>query len=285
VSKRARTSFRRAQLQAKRNVDAVRRKERELLLSSRSVDTEAQPPPRRKGQEKLTQEDLALNVAHDVTTALERTRDSLLGSLEQSHFARQTIEESTATLASLEESYTGLGDLLKSSRGLASQLLRSQKSDTWYLETAFYILVATIGWLVFRRIIYGPAWWLIWQPLRLIGWMILSVLTGVGIIGREKAVTTRAPVIPGLDAMGIPTREPGAPPASIVIGAKGGGWNRATDPPPLENRESVIERVGKMAEKAQEGFISGREELLEDLTNTKKRMMEVEPPSVTRDEL
>src|SRR2546423_1079770 len=184
---RARATFRRAQLQAKRNADTARRKEREMLFANRSADAEHLPPARRKGQEKLTQDELALNASSDVTAALRRTHDLLQGNLQQSQYAQQTLDESTAALHSLGESYAGLGDVLKNSKGLVGQLLRSQKSDTWYLETAFYILCATIAWLVFRRIIYGPAWWLVWQPLRWSWWFLTSMLAGVGILGEQKA--------------------------------------------------------------------------------------------------
>jgi protein transport protein SEC20 len=73
--------------------------------------------------------------------------------------------------------------LLNNSKNLLGTLLRSQKSDTWYLETAFYILSATIAWLVFRRLIYGPAWWLVWFPLKLFVGAWMRVLAAVGVFG------------------------------------------------------------------------------------------------------
>jgi len=71
--------------------------------------------------------------------------------LSRSRFAQETLEQSTAALADLGEHYTNLNTLLANSRSLLTSLVKSQKSDTWYLETAFYILVTTIIWLVFRR--------------------------------------------------------------------------------------------------------------------------------------
>ncbi|OAQ98197.1 hypothetical protein LLEC1_02302 [Akanthomyces lecanii] len=62
--------------------------------------------------------------------------------------------------------------MLGKSRELLGTLLRSQKSDTWYLQTAFYMLAVTGAWLVFRRLLYGPVWWLVLFPLR--------ILLGVG---------------------------------------------------------------------------------------------------------
>ena len=289
---RARASFRRAQLQAKRNADTAQRKEREMLFANRSTDAETLPPARRKGQEKLTQDELALNASSDVTAALRRTHDLLQGNLEHSQFAQQTLDESSSALASLSESYSGLGDLLKNSRGLVGQLLRSQKSDTWYLETAFYMLVATICWLFFRRIIYGPFWWLVWQPLKLTWWMIMTTLTGVGIVGGQKGTAVSSPApqsvsSPGLNSRGIPTLQPRASPPYMMVGAKGGGWDRPLEPPPLQNEKTLAEEIGDMAQRSHDETISGGPsvtEISDEPRNTKKRMMEAEP-TLARDEL
>ena len=284
---RARVAFRRAQLQAKRNADTAKRKEREMLFANRSADAENLPPARRKGQEKLTQDELALNASSDVTAALRRTHDLLQGNLQQSQYAQQTLDESTGALNSLGESYAGLGDMLKNSRGLVGQLLRSQKSDTWYLETAFFILCATIAWLVFRRIVYGPAWWLVWQPLRWGWWFFTSMLAGMGIVGGQKAVTSPGAqsMASGLNSNGVPTFPAGRPARSMMVGGKGGGWDRPQEPPA---QESMVEQIGKIAQQSQEGTLPSeaeREGSAGAARNTKKRMMEVEPPVQSRDEL
>ena len=254
--KSARASFRRAQLEAKRNQDAARRKERELLFANRSNDTETHPPTRRKGQEKLTQDEIAMNASNDVTAALRRTHDLLQNNLQQSQFVQETLDESSNALASLSESYTGLGDLLKSSKGLAGQLLRSQKSDTWYLETAFYILVMTIAWLVFRRIFYGPFWWLVWQPLRLAYWILVTTLSAIGTLGSQKAFNRSRSEVHSvstarLNSRGIPTIDPGRSAPYMMVGAKGGGWglDRSQDSPAAKEA-SLVDRIGEMAEKS-----------------------------------
>lgn len=74
---------------------------------------------------------------------------------------------STKDLHQLSENYSRLDNLLFASRSLARSLVHSNKSDTWYLETAFLVLCCTIGWLVFRRILYGPGYWLLYSPLTL----------------------------------------------------------------------------------------------------------------------
>ena len=288
--KTARASFRRAQLQAKRNADIAKRKEREMLFAKRSADSDAVAPARRKGQEKLTQDELALNASNDVTAALRRTHDLLQGNLKQSQFAQQTLDESTAALDSLGESYGNLRDVLKASRGLASQLLRSQKSDTWYLETAMYILFATIAWLVFRRIIYGPAWYLIWLPAKWSWRLFMSTLSAVGIIGGKAA--ERTPVAmsmsPGLNNNGVPTMQAGRTARHMPIGNKGGGWDRPQEPYTPPEQQSIIDKIAERAQRSQDGIVPdevGTGEVRDPPRNTKKRMMEVEVSGGNRDEL
>jgi len=84
----------------------------------------------------------------------------LTSELSRPQFAQETFDASNAALAELNVRYSGLDDLLARSKGLLGTLLRSQKSDTWYLETACWLLAGTIAWLVFRRLLYGPLWWL-----------------------------------------------------------------------------------------------------------------------------
>ena len=285
--KTARALFRRAQLQAKRNADAVKRKEREALFAKRSTDPENLIPTRRKGQEKLTQDELALNASSDISASLRRTLNLMQDNIQQSQFAQQTLDESQSALASLGQSYTDLGGLLKSSRGLAGQLLRSQKSDTWYLETAFYMLVATIAWLTWRRILYGPAWWLVWQPLKLTWWILMTLLTGIGVTGRGQDNSTaltrpgfQSVSMSGVNSRGFPTFPAGRDAPYMVIGGKGGGWDRPLEPPPLSR--TIAEEVGAMAQRTLDETRSGQAHAER---NTKKRMMEVEPSKVPRDEL
>jgi protein transport protein SEC20 len=293
--KSARGAFRRAQLQASRNAKGARQRDRELLFANRGGDPELSVPGRRKGMEKLTQEELALNASSDVTAALRRTHDLMQGNLQQSQFAQQTLDESSAALASLGESYGGVGDLLKGSKGLVGQLLKSQKSDTWYLETAFMILAVTISWLVFRRLLYGPLWWFVWQPLKGLWWLATVALNLIGLAGAVKpssvAVSSSVANSPGLNANGVPTLVQGMPPRSMYVGGKGGGWDGPSEPP--RDDDSMVEKIGIMAEKIQDGMdhagiepddISDEEASRqeEQPRNTKKRMWEEE---VRRDEL
>ncbi|EAA63540.1 hypothetical protein AN2969.2 [Aspergillus nidulans FGSC A4] len=178
--KRTRGDFRNAQLQAKRNAELAKRKERELLFARSAGGTEKRNP----AKEKLTQEDIVKNASKDVTAALRRTHQLMQAELSRSQFAQETLEQSGAALSSLSESYTNLNTLLSSSRNLVGSLLRSQKSDTWYLETAFYILVGTISWLVFRRLLYGPLWWIVWMPFKLILRSVFGVAGAIGVTSK-----------------------------------------------------------------------------------------------------
>ena len=299
---RARSSFRKAQLEAKRNADAARRKERELLFANRSKDGDGPHPARRKGQEKLTQEELELNASSDVTAALRRTHALLQSNVEQSQFAQQTLDESSEALASLGESYSGLDSLLKSTGGLVRQLIRSNKSDTWYLTTAFYILVVTISWLVFRRILYGPLWWLVWQPLRLVWWVFMTTLASGGMVRAQRGgvvspTATRVTKLMTESPTIRPTWGGDRPAAYVPVGAKGGGWGiqRAYETPETDSRgkeESLVDKIGEMiegkgAQKEQEENVLRERTDEEGPPNPKKRAyeQEKEEPPRKKDEL
>ena len=229
----------------------------------------------------------------------------LQSNVEQSQFAQQTLDESSEALASLSESYAGLDSLLKSSGGLVRQLIRSNKSDTWYLTTAFYILVVTISWLVFRRILYGPLWWLVWQPLRLVLWLAMTMLTSVGILGAQGGgfVSSNATRIPQSMTRSVAARPSWAterPAAYVPVGGKGGGWavhrphestEASSDEKEKKKEKSLVDEIGEMtegkdAEEQQETVLKARAE--EDgAPNPKKRMYEQEKevPSKNKDEL
>ncbi|KAI4103546.1 MAG: hypothetical protein L6R37_003763 [Teloschistes peruensis] len=296
----ARSQFRKAQLQAKRHAEAAKRKERELLFASVQEGTSGTAPGRRKGQEQLSKDQLELNASADVTAALRRVHSLMQSEVSRSQFALETLHQSTAALSTLSESYTNLDTLLSSSRSLVSSLLHSQKSDTWYLETAFWILVATIGWLFFRRIIYGPGWWLLYLPTNIVWraaiWLIhlsLGTITTIaGALGpKTKGIVTNSvsqPVssIPAeqLSPTGeLPTFQSGMSAPSIRVGGGGKG-----QPHPRRDEDiSLSEKVGEMAEKTSEAASSShptqgnsvqetvlRERESDEPPNPRKRMWE-----------
>jgi len=81
-----RGEFRSAQLQANRNAENARRKERELLFT-RSNDDKARHGP----SEKFTQNDLVTSASSDVTAALRRTHELMQAELSRSQFAQETL--------------------------------------------------------------------------------------------------------------------------------------------------------------------------------------------------
>lgn len=203
-----RARFRKAQLQASANAERASQRERTTYLTSLQAaaaatasppptDTspdspdqpQAQPPKytslfagRRPQKPKDTSnpmnDDILITATTDVTQSLKRTHALLSSELSRSQFAHDTLESSNAALEELNTRYSSFDDLISKSRGLLGTLLSSQKSDTWYLETAIWVLVATIAWLLFRRLLYGPLWWFAYLPLKL-AWSVLVGLYGV----------------------------------------------------------------------------------------------------------
>ena len=114
------------------------------------------------------EEQRMVSTGSSVTQALREMHEMMTTELAKSDFARETLDESTRMMKNLGESYDSLDTMVASSVSLVGTLMRSQKSDTWYLKTSFYMLLAVLAWLVFRRWLYGPLWWLVWLPLRLL---------------------------------------------------------------------------------------------------------------------
>ena len=134
------------------------------------------------------QDDILLTSSADVTSSLRRTHNLLQSEVSRSQFARETLAASNEALKELNERYFSFDDLLSQSRGLLGTLLRSQKSDTWYLETTCWLLLGVIIWLVFRRWVYGPFWWIFWMPLKLTFNLISGLGYITGAIGGKKAI-------------------------------------------------------------------------------------------------
>ncbi|KAI5289655.1 hypothetical protein KEM54_003494, partial [Ascosphaera aggregata] len=190
---RARAAFRKAEVTAKRAVDSLRRDQRRSLLSRTSpaacdptTSITYSPPPTqdlsqyyshppttsstftstrpKKQQRHLTSSDILTTTSSDITSSLRRTHSLLTSSLSTSHFASETLAQSTAALESLGGSYADLDSILKSTKSVLRTLMQSQKSDTWYLLTSFRLLLITVAWLVIRRFLWVGiciGWWMI----------------------------------------------------------------------------------------------------------------------------
>jgi Sec20 len=109
------------------------------------------------------------------------------------------FDQSTEAIKQLSKQYTDLDTLLANSRSLISTLVTSTKSDTWYLVTTFYILVGTIGWLVFRRFLYGPLWWLVWLPLKL---LFRVAFVSLGLFGARSSNQSQSVSVPEIQSSG-----------------------------------------------------------------------------------
>ncbi|KAL8842408.1 MAG: hypothetical protein Q9170_000536 [Blastenia crenularia] len=315
--KLARSQFRKAQLQAKRNAEATKRKERERLFAGVQEGSSAPGQGRRKGHEQLAKDQLEANASADVTAALRRVHSLMQSEVSKSQFALETLHQSTTALSSLSESYTNLDTLLSSSRNLVSTLLYSQKSDTWYLESAFWILVVTIAWLIFRRILYGPGWWLLYLPTRLV-WRLATFAfqfvfgasaSLAGALGAAKQSSVFTQTSSKLSSTlqeqssatgGIPTFNTRMSAPSIQVG--GGGKGQPPAHKPQEEQKSMSDSVGEMAEKTSESTMTSdsaaeqsdqgtvlRNRGADEPPNPKKRMWEenvvTQEASQARDEL
>jgi protein transport protein SEC20 len=213
--------------------------------------------------------------------------------LSRSQFAHDTLKESTAALSQLGEQYSTLDTLLSSSKNLLGTLLKSQKSDTWYLETAFYVLVATIVWLIFRRFVYGPAWWFIWLPLKMFYKAWMGVFTAVGLRSSRDGVFTSEDVgtTEVLEVSGTVMRS-SAP--EISYGSPMAGGSPRPTEPVTGRDDSMVEEVGKIIDDSQRAGGSGQEQGSgqggdgaqqggSDKPNPKKRMWE-EPVQAKKEE-
>ncbi|KAH7269927.1 uncharacterized protein BKA55DRAFT_550068 [Fusarium redolens] len=285
-----RLSFRKARLSAKHSLAQAQRREREILLTSFShptsennslyPDDEKSARPTRhqqhaqKQQSSLTEEDQQnVGASANVTNALRRTHDLIQAELARSEFAHETLTESSAALKQLNESYGSLDTMLASSKDLLGTLLRSQKSDTWYLQTTFYMLACTLGWLLFRRLLYGPMWWIVWLPLRLMLGLGTSAGSAVMHAGSGKGQVKEA----GQASKGVPVE--GLPDDELPTVKIGD-----------EQQAEVLEEVDKIVNVVREADELGNipEGDKDNIGNPKKRMWE-EPDVVEqqrpRDEL
>ncbi|KAK4128742.1 hypothetical protein N657DRAFT_639231 [Parathielavia appendiculata] len=333
--KDCRTAFRKAQLSARRSLEAAQKLERDLLLASYAASASASAasstilsnpdvisatgetpnpsstpspthPPRLTEEEARarlftprdrrrlakkqqsnnpsSQSD-AVTTSNDITLALRRTHALIAGELSKSAFASQTLAESTAALAELQKSYEGLEGLLARSRDLVGTLLTTQKSDTWYLQAALRILLCTLAWLVFRRFLYGPLWWLVWLPLRT-GWRVTRIVTSSH---NKGGSTNMEVVVPGEESAAtvmVGVGEEGAVP-TVRVGREN------VDGVDEEDPDSMVEKVGRMVEdtlnrRDEDEANRTAEDGLEDQPNPKKRMWEEDVGQVAgrvRDEL
>lgn len=259
--KSCRISFRKAQLTAKENRKMAERRDREALWASfavpqRSSGTSSpasfsQQPRRnirRVNSSELTKEEQELNASNDVTESLRRFHDQMASELSRNEFLRQSHQESTAKLQQLNETYSDLNSMISNGANLLKTLYSSEKSDTWYLQTTVYVLAVTIGWLLFRRILWSPFWLLVWLPLKLTFRATMAVSSAVGLRGKGDENVADLKGLPShihMDSDGVPT---------INVGQ---GIPKATREAP--DPDSMIEKVGRIIDGSKDEAMTPRE--------------------------
>ena len=239
-----------------------------------------------------SREDKIVNASSSVTQALRRTHEMMAQELSKGQYAQETLRESTMALDTLGETYSLVGTMLSSSKNLLGTLLRSQKSDTWYLETARNVLIATIVWLIFRRLLYGPLWWFTYAPLKAVWFLFYQAWVGVfAAVGLVRTSSGDMKVSSAVGAGGTIIPENSA--RATVTGTDApiinvGGESRSTGTPGEE--ESLLDRVGQLVDSKQSDESANvvGEEIFTDETpsqegqesetqrNPKKRMWEEE---------
>lgn len=297
VSCRCRVDFRLAKLSARKESAQAYRQERRLFVQSfalpnSSVDpTEHSPavhapaplPTRHQIQKaqlsSLSEKDRqTVGASSRATEALRQMHASLQSELERSEYANQTMTESTATFNQLSESYNSLETMLGNSKDLLGSLLRSQKSDTWYLKTSLYLLAGSFAWLVFRRFLYGPLWWFAWLPLRFI-FSVGSRVSRVALQGRGKGGEER-PGAGGSSGTEGRVSVDGLPGEDLPTAQVGQDTGHNTDEP-----GSMAEKIGQIIDKVQEadeeGLIPEEPESEAEVIHNSPEMEEIRP----RDEL
>lgn len=256
-----RLAFHKAQLTARRSLEAARRLERQVLLRSytkpastpsRSGANSPAPslgPVRRRHTHKSQQQrpdDPVAAASSDLTQSLHRAHRLVQDELARSVALHDHLQDSTAQLRQLGGAYGRMEDLLASSRDLLGTLLTSTKSDTWYLQTTFYLLAATLGWLVFRRWLYGPLWWLVWLPLRIV-FRTGSTAVGVGMgMGKGQGAGARMQVVDGAGTRIAVEMSDGAVPTMRAAGA---GREEVGDAVRGMDEDSMIEKVGRILDR------------------------------------
>lgn len=285
-----RASFHRAQLTARRALESSRRQERELLLQSYTTQAAAaaagsSSTPSRSGANSPSPNAATINIrrrqtqrhhhaapgpayddpvvaaSSDLTLSLRRAHEAVTAELGRSMAVREALAESTGKVRRLGSGHARVGDMLRSSRDLAGVLLSSNKSDTWYLQTAFYLLAATLAWLVFRRFMYGPLWWLVWFPVRLAfrtGSSAVGVVAGGGGGAGGRAGASMGVVDGEGGARVVGVGEEGAVPTVDV----GGGGGRVAGKVADESRQegdpdSMLEKIGRIVDRVEEQVGSG----------------------------
>lgn len=91
--------------------------------------------------------------AADVTMAMQRLHGLLATELEKSTESNELLNTSSQTLASVADEYISFDRVVSLSRKAVKALARQDKWDRWMILGAFGVLMLTICWIIYRRVI------------------------------------------------------------------------------------------------------------------------------------
>lgn len=195
-----------------------------------------------------------VSASSDLTVSLRRAHQAVTDELSRSIAVHETLQESTLKMKTLGSNYSRMDDMLRSSRDLVGVLLKSTKTDTWYLQTTFYMLLATLSWLVFRRFMYGPLWWLVWFPVRL---AFRTGSTAVGLAGGKPDATMQ---VGGGGGGGQSAKVVGVGEEGAVPTARAGQVDKHAAESETGDHESMVDKVGRLVDRIEEQ-VGQRDEL------------------------
>ncbi|KAK9467028.1 Sec20-domain-containing protein [Lipomyces arxii] len=172
---RDRTLFRKSQLKSRKTTIKTQKEERALLFSKAklpdsestraSINPSTHPPSSR-----------ALHTAEDATASLKRTHQLLEMEIAKSEYSLDVLDESNVKLRKLTEKYTAFDVVLGTSRRVISILEQADKYDRIYMLCSMGFLLIVLLWILWRRVLRGPARLLIWTAVKSFG--IVSWVTG-----------------------------------------------------------------------------------------------------------
>ncbi len=136
------------------------------------------------------------------------------------------------------------------------------------------MLIATGAWLLYRRLLYGPLWLLVWWPLRTLLGTGIQAGSAVGSLvgGAMDRRAASMDVVDGSGRRAVVGMTEGAVPTADV----GEGSSSQSSPSQADDGagDSMVEKVAKIISDSERQHDTARDE--EDLPNPKKRMWEEE---------
>ncbi|PIA14209.1 Sec20-domain-containing protein, partial [Coemansia reversa NRRL 1564] len=157
-AKQQQRSFRSALLKYRGNVEALAKKERELLLSGAATPAELRRRKARTGN-------AALNAASDVTTALQETVSMMNEEIDKSVSNIMAMEDSSEKLRKTKAQYIAMDDILKLSKNLIRTLEQADVLDRW-LMLAGLVLFSLVAFNILRKRVWIPGLYTLFRILR-----------------------------------------------------------------------------------------------------------------------